>query len=114
MDNYPLAVYYNNVSIRPAYHFLAIIFASVFLCLQAGALAHDSQESDITHHQDCVLCHLVSSDDIEFAVPTSSHEVLEPLRFKGLSSYSNNYKKRVYITPQGRAPPPRSPPLAYI
>lgn len=97
------------MSLRRAYHVLIGIFALLVIGLQSNAVAHSAQYGDVPHDHDNIVCVLdgISCED-EVHIPPVSYVMtaIEPqARLYRVDSLS-----APFVTPPGRAPPPRSPP----
>jgi hypothetical protein len=92
------------------YHWTIGLFIGLFLLVQASTIVHATQYGDGPHEHDGVMCvaGAVSCEE-QVILPTPAVEpillavIVLPHEFKFVSV--------AYLTPQGRAPPPRSPPL---
>ena len=97
-----------------AYRIVAALLVVLLLGLQAGVLAHDAQSTDMSHHQDCVVCHFVSGEEVDVFLPTKLPEFTALINAATATEYSDSHIERFLPTPHGRAPPPRGPPLYHI
>jgi len=95
-------------------HILLIgLFVGLFLTVQIALTAHAAGYDDVPHEHDGVACLLgaVNAEDQAIAPLQVTAEfqqaALAPL-------YEADFTSASYITPQGRAPPPRSPPLPIL
>ncbi len=90
---------------------LSVILGMIFIA-QSFSLAHATRYNDNSHEHNGVAC--------EITLTSSEDSVIVPdtLLVSSFNPYTNtpSYKafiSAVYITPQGRAPPPRSPPAIF-
>ena len=97
-----------------AYRFIATVLVVLLIGLQAGVVAHDVQPTDMSHHQDCVVCHFVSGEEIDVFLPAKLPEFTALRNLAESAEYSDNYIQRFLPTRHGRAPPPRGPPTTHI
>ena len=102
------------VTKRATYHFFAMLLTVLFLGLQTGAIAHDVKSDDVTHHQDCVLCHLTAGEETQIALPANVVSFENFVAVTTKTEYAETFIERNLPTPQGRAPPPRAPPATHI
>jgi len=89
------------------------LFVGLFLTVQITSTAHAVHYDDVPHEHDEVVC-LLGAVVIE-------DQAVEPLTFATKPKiqspalpYETDFTSATYITPQGRAPPPRSPPLTFL
>jgi len=90
---------------------MAIVLGTIFIA-QSYSLAHATKHNDAKHEHNGIACEimLVSAEDmavIPMSTPASSFKPCPILTPHAV------FISAVYITPQGRAPPPRSPPLPF-
>jgi len=98
------------VTIARTYRLTLSLLALWFLAVQSFSLAHASAHGDDPHEHDGIACAVtvLAEDGMALLpdVPTSEFwETLTP------AHYNVEYSSVAYITPQGRAPPPRAPPV---
>lgn len=84
-------------------------FVALFFALQSYSVAHASAYGDAPHDHDGVACSVtVMSDDQVFVAPALPVTAL--IISDTTETVYPNFTSVLYITPQGRAPPPRGPP----
>ena len=94
-----------------SYRWLLGAFVALFFALQSYSISHASTYGDAPHEHDGIACAVtVISDDL--AAITIDAPVIE----RAISNISEpvypDFTSTLYITPQGRAPPPRGPPAS--
>jgi hypothetical protein len=81
-----------------------------FLAAQFFSLAHASIHGDDPHEHDGIACAVtVLAEDGMAVLPDVP--VSEFWQVPMPEHYTAAYKSAIYVTPQGRAPPPRAPPV---
>ncbi len=81
----------------------------MFIALQSTAIAHATQYTEASHSHEGLLC--------EVEAIATEHDVIEPAvidlhdpEVEFVERNTSVFVSQNYITPPGRAPPPRSPP----
>jgi len=92
------------------YRAFAVLILSVFFAAQSYSLAHASVYGDDPHEHDGVACVIgvLVQDDLG-VLPVTEPFVRAPIAPP--PAPDTVFESRAYTSPQGRAPPPRSPPL---
>jgi len=102
--------YHNKMSSTRTYRSLAAILATVFLVFQVFTVAHAANFGENSHDHDGIACVVgVMSYDEQGVLPVEP--AFEPIITYSFSVFQTSYQSIAYLTPPGRAPPPRSPPL---
>ena len=92
-----------------AYRWLIGVFLTLFIGLQSYSIAHASEHGDEPHEHDGVACAVtVISDNHVVVLPPVP--VFETVIADASETVYPDFTTALYITPQGRAPPPRGPP----
>lgn len=89
------------------------LFVGLFLTVQIASTAHAARYDDAPHEHDGVTCMLgtVAAED-QAVMPLETQSTFQQMAVAPL--YTADFTSAAYITPQGRAPPPRSPPLPIL
>jgi len=84
-------------------------FIALFFALQSYSVAHASSYGDAPHEHDGISCAVtVLADDHLVVLPTPP--VFEIIIADKVETFYPDLVSAAYITPHGRAPPPRGPP----
>jgi len=95
-----------------AYRWLIGVFLALFFGLQSFSIAHAAEHIDEPHQTECIACDVtVMADDHIVALPEIT--VSKGITSNRAKADHCDYKSSLYIKPQGRAPPPRGPPLPF-
>jgi len=100
------------VIFKSAYRwFISLILGIIFIS-QSYSLAHATRYNDAGHEHNGVACEitLASAEDVVI-IPAPTTAPTVPLYADSLPH--TVFISASYITPQGRAPPPRSPPTLF-
>ena len=98
-----------RVKTNTLYHWLLGAFIALFFALQSFSLAHASSYGDVPHEHDGIACSVtVLADEHVAALPTIA--VFDTIISGTSETVYPDFISVLYITPQGRAPPPRGPP----
>lgn len=94
-----------------SYRWLLGAFIALFFALQSYTLSHASAYGEAPHEHDEIACSVtVVSDDVATITPAA------PVTQTTISNISEpvypDFTSILYLTPQGRAPPPRGPPAS--
>lgn len=82
-----------------------------FLAAQSFSLAHASVHGDNPHEHDGIACAVtVLAEDGIAVLPDLPVFEFWPVPIP--AHYTADFTSALYVTPQGRAPPPRAPPAA--
>ncbi len=89
------------------------LFIGLFLCFQIASTAHAARYEDAPHEHDGVGCLLgaVAAED-QAVEPESDVSIYEVTVV--CAHYETDFTSAKFTIPQGRAPPPRSPPLTIL
>ncbi|WP_026941718.1 hypothetical protein [Hellea balneolensis] len=94
-----------------SYRWVVGAIIALFFALQSYSISHASTHGDAPHEHDGVACAVtVLSDDQTVIQPEKS--LAAPLITETRSSDYPDFTSAPYVTPQGRAPPPRGPPAS--
>ncbi len=92
-----------------SYRWLLGAFIALFFALQSFSVAHASSYGEAPHEHDGVACSvtvLVDDHVVITPVPLITHPIIS----ETVETVYPDFTSALYLTPQGRAPPPRGPP----
>jgi len=93
------------------YRLMSAFLVGLFLFFQASASVHEMEAEDVSHHDDCVYCLVISEDkDVKIAISVKTSAINFTDR-SFLRDYTFIPSMPWIQTPPGRAPPPRGPPF---
>jgi len=94
-----------------SYRWLIGAFIALFFALQSYSVSHASTYGDVPHEHDGIACAVtVIADDQGVITPITP--VFDTIITDVSEIVYPDFISAPYITPQGRAPPPRGPPAA--
>lgn len=92
-----------------SYRWLIGAFIALFFALQSYSLAHASTYGDAPHEHDGVACSVTVIADEHVTIAPSLPAAPLIISDTPETAYPD-FTSASFITPQGRAPPPRGPP----
>jgi len=102
------------MSARSTYRLMTAFVLGLFLFLQVNSAVHAMEAEELSHGHDCVFCLAVNEDEGEIDALLDSVTTFEVRTLTYSNAFKSIFNEANRLTPQGRAPPPRGPPLTYL
>lgn len=95
------------------YQGVLTLLVGLFILLQTSAIAHATQYGEAVHEHDGQVCVL---DAVTEEADAGLLDTVLPIKdFRPFTThFETAFVSLSYLTPPGRAPPPRSPPLTIL
>lgn len=97
------------MNFKHIYRMALSLFALLIVSLQSSAISHAAQYDDAPHEHDGVVC-VVDAITSDTQVVLPAPLILSAPAEQPDAVFETVFNTAAYVTPPGRAPPPRSPP----